>query len=92
MSCNRFVAILSVLQLENPRTDKDRGADPLRKVRGLVEAMRLNCIKYGQPHARVALDERMVKAKGSFGFRYVEVSNIKTRKLLNLFLVLLGNT
>ena len=77
MSRNRFVAILSVLQLENPRTDKDRGTDPLRNVRGLVDAMRLNCIKYGQPHARVSLDERMVKAKGRFGFRYVEVSNIK---------------
>ena len=79
MSRNRFVAILSVLQMENPRTDKDREADPLKKVRGLVEAMRLNCIKYGQPHARVSLDERMVKAKGRFGFRYVEgeVSNIK---------------
>ena len=79
MSRNRFVAILSVLQMENPRTDKDREADPLRKVRGLVDAMRLNCMKLGQPHARVSLDERMVKAKGRFGFRYVEVSNIKIR-------------
>ena len=77
MSRNRFVVILSVLQMENLRTDKDREADPLRKVRGLVDAMRLNCIKYGQPHARVSLDERMVKAKGRFGFKYVEVSNIK---------------
>ena len=79
MSRNRFVALLSVLQMENPRTDKDRGTDPLRKVRGLVEAMCFNCMKYGQPHARVSLDERMVKAKGSFGFRYVEISNIKIR-------------
>ena len=79
MSRNRFVAILSVLQMENPRTDKDRGTDPLRNVRGFVEAMRLNCMKYGQPHAGVSLDERMVKAKGCFGFRYVEVSNIKIR-------------
>ena len=70
---------MSVLQMENPRTDKDRGTDSLRKVRGLVEAMRFNCMKYGQPHARVSLDERMVKAKGRFGFRYVEISNIKIR-------------
>ena len=73
MSRNRFVAILSVLQMENPRTDKDRGTDPLRKVRGL------NCIKYGQPYGRVSLDERKVKAKGRFGFRYVEVSNIQIK-------------
>ncbi|XP_062511951.1 uncharacterized protein LOC134187805 [Corticium candelabrum] len=78
MTRNRFVAILSVLQMENPRTDKDRGTDPLRKVRGLIEAMPLNCIKYGQPHARVSLHERMVKAKGCFGFRqYINNKPVK---------------
>ena len=74
MSRSRFVAILLVLQIENPRTDKDRETDLLRKVRSVVDDIRLNCMQYGQPHARVSLNERMVKAKGRFGFRYVEVS------------------
>ena len=73
MSRSRFDAILSVLQLENPRTAKDREADPLRSVRTVFEALRRNCMEYGQPHARVSLDERMVKAKGRFAFRYINI-------------------
>ena len=76
MSRDRFDAILSVLQMENPRTDKDREADPLRKVRTVYDELRRNCLEYGQPQARVSLDERMVKAKGRFAFRYVKVSKI----------------
>ena len=85
MSRNCFDTILSVLQVENPCTDKDQEVDPLRNVRGLVDAIHHNCMLYGQPHARVSLDKRMVKAKGRFGFRYVEISIIKMRHLLNLF-------
>ena len=58
------------------RTDNDREADTLRKVRTVYNELRQNCLEYGQPQARVSLDERMVKAKGRFAFRYVKVSKI----------------
>ncbi|XP_062521807.1 uncharacterized protein LOC134196627 isoform X2 [Corticium candelabrum] len=78
MSRSRFDVILSVLQLENPRTAKDREADPLRSVRTVCEALRRNCMEYGQPHARVSLDERMVKAKGRFAFwQYMRNNPVK---------------
>ena len=76
MSRSRFDAILSVLHMENPCTDKDREADPLRKVRTVYNEVHKNCLEYGQPQARVSLDEHMVNAKGRFAFRYVKVSKI----------------
>ena len=47
-----------------------RQGDKLYKARTLVDHMQKVCKLLYQPEMNIALDERMVKAKGSFPFKY----------------------
>lgn len=70
MSRRRFKSLLAFLHVEDPRTESARRGDPLWKVRSLVEHMTDRCQFLCQPDREISIDERMVKAKGHFQFRY----------------------
>ena len=91
MSCDRFDAILSVLPMEYLRTDKNRSR-PIKIGCTVYDKLLRNCLEYGKLQESVSLDERMVRAKSRFAFRHVKVSKIYAEQLLNMILLLLGNT
>lgn len=71
MSRDRFKSLLAFLHVDDPLTEMERRGDPLWKVRSLVEHIRRRCMDMYQPGCYVSIDERMVKAKGHFQFRYL---------------------
>ena len=63
----RFKALLSVLHLNDNSTALSRGHaqfDKLHKVRPFLDRLRLNSLKYYNPHRENSIDETMVGFKG----------------------------
>ena len=67
MSRDRYKALLAALHVVDPATEDNQ--DRLRKLRYLMDHLKLKCQQLFQPNQNLAIDERMVKSKGRSGFK-----------------------
>ena len=67
MSVWRYKCLMSFLKVND--VNKENPNDKLTKIRTLNDYIRRKCMKLFQPYQNIAIDERMVKNKGRYGFR-----------------------
>lgn len=63
MSCQTIELIGSFLHVITVEEEATMTSDPLRKIRPLLEHIKMKCLQLYQPLQHLAVDERMVKSK-----------------------------